>query len=82
MEYDHTKSYQNKKPQIVSRSYHGTPFHHTSSPKLPLKHSAQRKLIHVVGMETVYVCMGQDSDSFHTPNQTYSKFSTDILYIK
>ena len=30
-----------------------------SSPKLPLKHTAQRKLIHGVGMETVYVCMWQ-----------------------
>ena len=49
-----------KKPKIISRSYYyGTPFHHTSSPKLPLKHSAQRKLIHGVGMETVYVCMWQ-----------------------
>ena len=35
MEYDSTKKYQHKKPQIISRSYHGTPFHHTSSPKLP-----------------------------------------------
>ena len=31
MEYDPTKIYQHKKTQIVSRSYHGTPFHHTSS---------------------------------------------------
>ena len=50
-------------------SYYGTPFHNTSSPKLPLKHSAQRKLIHGVGMETVYVCMWQGSDSIHTHNQ-------------
>ena len=26
-----------KKKQIISRSYHETPFHHTSSPKLPIK---------------------------------------------
>ena len=51
MEYDSTKNHQHKKPKIISRSYYGTPFHHTSSPKLPLKHSAQRKLIHGVGME-------------------------------
>ena len=55
MEYDSTKNYQHKKPKIISRSYYGTPFRHTSSPKLPLKHSAQRKLIHGVGMETVCV---------------------------
>ena len=36
MEYDSTKNYQHKKPKIISRSYYGTPFHHTSSPKLPL----------------------------------------------
>ena len=55
MEYDSTKNYQHKKPKIISRSYHGTPFHHTSSPKLPLKHGAQRKLIDGVGMETATV---------------------------
>ena len=58
-----------KKTKIISRSYYGTPFHHPSSPKLPLKHSAQRKLIHGVGMATVYVCMWQGSDSIHTHNQ-------------
>ena len=63
-----------KKPKIISRSYYGTPFHHTSSPKLPLKHSAQRKLIHGVGMETVYVCMWQGSDSIHTHNQPIKNF--------
>ena len=63
-----------KKPKIISRSYYGTPFHHTSSPKLPLKHSAQRKLIHGVGMETVYVCMWQGSDSIHTHNQPIKIF--------
>ena len=74
MEYDSTKNYQHKKPKIISRSYYGTPFHHTSSPKLPLKHSAQRKLIHDVGMETVYVCMWQGSDSIHTHNQPIKNF--------
>ena len=74
VEYDSTKNYQCKKRKIISRSYYGTPFHHTSSPKLPLKHSAQRKLIHVVGMETVYVCMWQDSDSIHTHNQRIKNF--------
>ena len=68
MEYDST-NITNIKPKIISRSYYGTPFHHTSSPKLPLKHSAQRKLIHSVGIETVYVCMWQGSDSIHTHNQ-------------
>ena len=53
MEYDSTKNYQHKKPKIMSRIHYGTPFHHTSSPKLSLKHSAQRKLIHDVGMDTV-----------------------------
>ena len=43
---------------------HCCPFHHTSSHKLHLKHSAQRKLIHGVGMETVYVCMWQDDMMF------------------
>ena len=56
MEYDSTKNYQHKKHKIISRSYYGTPFHHTSSPKLPLKHSAQRKLIHGVGMEIMSMC--------------------------
>ena len=74
MEYDSIKNYQKKKPKIISRSYYGTPFHHTSSPKLPLKHSAQRKLIHGVGMETVYVCMWQGSDSIHTHNQPITIF--------
>ena len=69
MEYDSTKNDQHKKPKIILRSYYGTPFHHTFSPKLSLKHSAQRKLIHGVGMETVYVCMWQGSDSIHTHNQ-------------
>ena len=82
MEYDYTKKYQHKKTQIISRSYHGTPFHHTSSPKLSLKHSAQRKLIHGVGMETVYVCMWQDSDSIHTHNKPIQNFHLNILYIK
>ena len=54
--------------KIISRSYYGTPFHHTSSPKLPLK------LIHGVGMETVYVCMWQGSDSIHTHNQPIKIF--------
>ena len=63
----------NKKPKIISRSYYGTPFHNTS-PKLPLKHSAQRKLIHGVGMETVYVCMWQGSDSIHTHKQPIQNF--------
>ena len=57
------------------------PFTTPPQPKLPLKHSSVN-LFYGVGMETVYVCMRQDSDSFHTPNQTYSTFSTDILYIK
>ena len=61
MEDDSTKNYKHEKPKIISRSYYGTPFHHTSKPKLPLKHSAQRKLIHGVGMEAVYVCMWQGS---------------------
>ena len=73
MEYDPIKNYQHKKPKIISRSYYGTPFHHTS-PKLSLKHSAQRKLIHAVGMETVYVCMWQGSDSIHTHNQPIKNF--------
>ena len=73
MEYDSTKNYQHKKPKIISRSYYGIPFHYTS-PKLPLKHSAQRKLIHGVGMETVYVCMWQGSDNIHTHNQPIHKF--------
>ena len=47
---------------------------HKSSPKLPLKHSAQRKIIHGVGMETVYVCMWQGSDSIHTHNQPIKMF--------
>ena len=68
------KIYQHKKPKIISRSYYGTPFQHTSSPKLPLKHNAQRKLIHGVGMENVYVCMWQDSDSIHTHNQPIQHF--------
>ena len=74
MEYDSTKNYQHIKPQIISRSHHGTSFHHTSSPKLSLKHSAQRKLIHGVCMETVYVCMWQDSNSIHTHNQPIKHF--------
>ena len=53
MEYDPTKNYQHKKHKIVSRSYHETPFHHTSSPKLPIKHSNLR-LFYVAGVETVY----------------------------
>ena len=68
------KNYQHKKPKIISRSYYGTLFHHTSSPKLPLKHSAQRKLIHGVGMETVYVCMWQGSNIIHIHNQPIQHF--------
>ena len=79
MEYDSTKNYHHKKPKIISRSYHGTPFHHTSSPNLPLKNSAQRKRIHGVGMETVYVCMWQDSDSIHTHNQPIKNVHLYIL---
>ena len=55
--------------EIISRSYHGTPFHHTSSPKLPLKHSAQRKLIHGVGMETVHTHY-QPIHNFHLTSYT------------
>ena len=42
MEYDSTKSYQRKKPKIISRSYYGTPFHHTYSQN----HSNLSKLSH------------------------------------
>ena len=67
MEYDSIKNYQHKKPKIISRSYYGTPFHHTSSPKLFLKHSAQRKLIHGVGM-SMCACGKAATVSIHTTN--------------
>ena len=57
MEYDPTKNYQHRKPEIVSRSYNETLFHHTSSPKLPIKHIKLR-LFYGVGVETVYDVWG------------------------
>ncbi len=60
-----------KNPKSFQEAIMELPF---TTPKLPLKHSAQRKLIHGVGMEAVYVCMWQGSDSIHTHNQPIKIF--------